>query len=306
MQKLIFKWQNRFAKSYDTGFLTKEDGHSIFYQQVGNPKGQVVLSFHGGPGGSSKPYQATAFDLRKYRVILFDQRGCGQSICQNPVYKNTIEETIKDAARLLDFLKIKEKVIVTGASFGSTCALLFSETFPQKVKRLVVYAIYLGREKDSKNMSSVAPFFYPDVLEDFQKMARKKSVDDYFYDLVFSKKKKDREKALQYYGAFEHQMGEMEVSFPKVECDEKKLTKFQIFMHYQKNKTFLKENQLVKGASRLKGIPTEIYQNRLDFCCPPYQAFEIHKAIKGSTLHILPYKAHICEEMLFELWKSSL
>lgn len=103
----IFKLFKRDPKPYDTGYLPEKDGHEIFYQQVGNPKGEVVLSFHGGPGSQSKARHANAWDLKRYRIIMFDQRACGLSKFKNPFYKNTSQDTVEDALRLLDFLKIR-------------------------------------------------------------------------------------------------------------------------------------------------------------------------------------------------------
>ena len=89
------------TKSFETGYLPVQDGHRVFYQQFGNPKGAPVLYFHGGPGGSSKASQAENFDLKRFRVILFDQRGSGKSLAENALYKNTTKETCKNLCSLV-------------------------------------------------------------------------------------------------------------------------------------------------------------------------------------------------------------
>ncbi len=92
----LFKLRNRFIKAYDEGWLPPCDGHEIHYYQVGNPSGEVVIHFHGGPGGSAKPSRASTYNLKKQRIIMFDQRACGQSRYQEAFYKNTPQDTVKD------------------------------------------------------------------------------------------------------------------------------------------------------------------------------------------------------------------
>lgn len=298
----FFRLRNRFIKAYDTGFLPEKDGHSIFYQQVGNPKGIPVISFHGGPAGSSKPRQASGFDLKKYRVILFDQRGCGKSTFKDALFKNTIQDTIDDAKRLLEHLKIKRKVVATGGSYGSTCAVLFAETYPDLVEKIIVCSVFLARPKDYENMSSSAVLFYPDALSLFQKFANQeqKTVFDYFYDLIFSSKPSNQKKALRFYGAFEHQLGHKDVSFPKIEgLFDKRVLKMRIMMHYMKARFFLTDNQLVRDAKKIRRIPTVIFQNRLDFICPPYQAHQLHKALPHSFLYLVDDMGHGSDKMRY-------
>ena len=121
---------NIMPKPFDCGFMDTQDGHKIFYFQYGNPNGIPVLSFHGGPGGSSKPKYAKLFDLKKYRFIQFDQRGCGKSEFVELLENNNTQALILDAANLLKHLKIEQQVIAHGASWGSTMALLFAESYP--------------------------------------------------------------------------------------------------------------------------------------------------------------------------------
>ncbi len=126
MLPIIYKYRNYFIKPYITGYLPVKDGHQIFYQEVGNPNGEPTIIFHGGPGAQCYAYYTSTFNLKKHRVILFDQRGCGKTQSENPLYKNTTQETIEDAARLLNHLNIKEKIICACGSLGSSLALIFA------------------------------------------------------------------------------------------------------------------------------------------------------------------------------------
>lgn len=304
MNMFWYKLRLKFLKPFNQGFLPVVDGHKIFYQELGNPKGEPVLIFHGGPGGSSKPYQASGFDLKKYHIILFDQRGCGKSEYENPLYNNNLEAIVIDALNLLIHLNIKEEIIVAGGSFGVTCALYFAQKHPELVKKIVLNSVFLARKQDSENMSPSAQLFYTDILSLLQKKAKNKNAFDFYYDKLFSTKQTDIDLAMQYYAPFEHMIGTTNTDFTKKEYTEKQLIKFKIFMHYMKHNFFLKENQLLKNAKKIAHIPTYIYHNRLDFICPMYQAYELHKALKNSKLNIVKARGHCSPEIYLEIYNT--
>jgi proline iminopeptidase len=299
-----FKLRLKFLKPFNQGFLPEIDGHKIFYQELGNKNGEPILIFHGGPGGSSKPYHASGFDLKKYHIITFDQRGCGKSEYKDALYQNTIDATAQDAIRLLKFLNIKQEIIIAGASFGVTCALYFAQKHPELVKKIILNSVFLARKKDGDNMSPSAKLFYADVLETLQKVAKGKDIFTFCHEKLFSQKQKDVDLAMQYYAPFEHMIGSFDVDFPQKEYSERWLNKFKIFMHYIKNDFFLTENQLIKNAKKIAHIPTYIYHNRLDFICPMYQAHEIHKALKKSKLHIVKATGHCSPEIYLEMYNT--
>mgnify|MGYP003297428214 CR=1 FL=1 len=235
MNMLWYKLRLKFIKPFNQGYLPESDGHKIFYQELGNKNGKPVLIFHGGPGGSSKPYQSSGFDLRKYHIITFDQRGCGKSEYKDPLHKNTIDDTIKDGLRLLDYLNIKDKIIVAGASYGVTCALHFAQTYNNIVEKIVLNSVFLGRKKDGDNMSPAAELFYADTLDLLQSKAKKKNMFDFYYDKLFSDKQKDVDLAMQYYSPFEHMIGLLDVDFPKKEYEEKLEGKVKIYSSIPEN-----------------------------------------------------------------------
>lgn len=304
MNMFWYKLRLKFLKPFNQGFLPVVDGHKIFYQELGNKKGKPVLIFHGGPGGSSKPYQASGFDLKKYHIITFDQRGCGKSEFKNLLYKNTIDDTAKDALRLLKHLNIKKEIIVAGASYGVTCALYFAQKHPELVKKIILNSVFLARTKDGENMSPSAQLFYADALDKLQNIAKNESMVNFYYKKLFSNKQKDIDLAMQYYAPFEHMIGTFDVDFSKKEYDEKSLNKFKIFMHYMKNNFFLKDNQLIKNAKKIAHIPTYIYHNRIDFICPLYQANDLHKSLKNSKLHIVKATGHCTPEIYLEIYNN--
>ncbi len=278
-------------KPYHTGYLPAEDAHSIYFQEIGNPNGIPVISFHGGPGGCGRVKHATIFNLKKYRVILFDQRGCGLSIFHEALYQNTTLKTIQDAKRLLNYLNIRRKVIVAGGSFGATCALLFAQTYPEMVSKLVLNSTFLGRRQDFENMTPVNALFYPDFLGELTDKTGTQNLFEYYNKRAFSNKHSDNVQAVHYCN-LERIAGQLNPLLTKEKTTEKDIRHMQIAMHYMKNNFFLKDNQLLKNMPKIAHIPAFIYQNRLDFCCPPYQAYEIHRALPKSKLVIVPDSGH--------------
>ena len=239
---------------------------------------------------------------------MFDQRGCGLSEYKDAFKNNTLQKTIEDANRLLDFLQIKTKVVVSGCSWGSTCALAFSETYPERVKRIIVSAIFLGREKDREYLTPIIPLFYPDMWDELKQMAGKEHPDNYFGKLLFSEKPADQQKAMKYYKTLEHETsdGALSYEFKDTKYTDKQIHKFRIFMHYQLNNFFLKENQILANCAAIKDIPTEIYQDRWDPCCPMYEAYDLHKALPKSKLHIIPVFGHVHEDLFWKIYQDNL
>jgi proline iminopeptidase len=237
---------------------------------------------------------------------MFDQRGCGKSKFDDPLYKNTSQNTIDDALRLLKYLNISERIVCTGGSWGSTLALLFAETYPQKVKKIIVNCIFLGRRKDIENMTPIASYFYPDAVETVRDIANGQDLDKYYSGLLASGVRSNQEKAVQYYKKLEKTAcdGSLTVNFSKGEISDKDILKFSIFMHYKCHNYFLKENQLLLDIKKIKNIPTEIYQNRLDFCCPPYQAFELYQSLSKAKFFLIPDRGHGSDMLFYEMYKN--
>lgn len=288
----FFNFFHREPKPYDTGYLSECDGHQIYYQQFGNPNGKVILSFHGGPGGSGRAKHTRAYDLKKYRFIVFDQRGGGKSLARDTLYKNTTPDLLKDAMRLLDTLKIKGKIVVSGGSWGATLALLFAEQNPARVGRIDVNSVFLAHKRDCEWMPKGSRLFYPDLLEKFETEACGKNIIPYFTHLILSKKKADNERALRSYASYERVLGRTNPRLPEGPFTEADMTYPRIFFHYDSHKYFVRDNQILKDAPKIAHIPTYIFHNRLDMSCPVLNAWELHKALPKSKLYIIPNRGH--------------
>jgi len=289
----MFSFFKRTVKPYDTGFVSVDHGHRIFYQQFGNPKGRLALMFHGGPGGRSKAKHALHYNLKKWRVIVFDQRGCGRSEYKDAFRENTPFAAIRDAMSVLDCLKIKGKITVGGNSFGSTLALLFAEKYPHRVNQLFLGSIFLMRPQDAAWVSHQSRLFYPDLMDEMRSQAKKNDIVSFYHKLIFSEKYKDIQQAQKYYGSYEFQLGSLTPSFDKTPAlTDDYIRSGRIYLHYEKNHFFASENEIMDHIDKIKYIPALIVHNRLDLCCPVAQAYDLHKALPKSKLVIVPAIGH--------------
>jgi proline iminopeptidase len=279
-------------KPFATDYLPADNGHRVFYQQFGNPQGEPILSFHGGPGSYTKAKHASGFDLKKYRVILFDQRGCGQSTPAGSIEHNTTTDLIHDAMRILDHLHI-DKAHIKGGSWGSTLALLFAQQYPQRVTSLIVSQIFLGRRADYMWLNAESRMFYPDIFAQMEEqIPAGQSVRDGFTQMVFSSNPLQQIKATQFLGQYERLVGSLDPAFKPEIPDDAHMQAFRIYMHYDRQNFGLIENQILDGIATITHIPTLIVHNRLDMVCPVEQAWLLHQALPQSRLVIVPDHGH--------------
>ncbi|MCQ2741506.1 MAG: alpha/beta fold hydrolase, partial [Alphaproteobacteria bacterium] len=270
-------WDKWFEpKPYQSGYLPEKAGYQVYFETFGNPKGKPVLLFHGGPGGSFHRYRAKYANLKKYYVIMFDQRGCGRSLPLGEIKHNITKNLLDDTTRLLSFLKIKKKVILWGASWGSTLALLWAEQNPQKVERMLLSQIFLANKASRDWEFGGTRYIYPEFVEKMERDSCGKILN-YYNKLIHSDNKKNQLQAANTYGWFERVCGSLNPSFNHLEeLSDKELASHRIYMHYADNKFFLSDNQILDDIDRIKNIKTLIIHNRLDLICPYKGAYEVH------------------------------
>ena len=288
-------WKKWFEpKAFNSGFLTESGGHKVFFAEYGNPQGKPILLFHGGPGGSFKSKHVTFANLKKYRVIGFDQRGCGKSLPLGEMRNNNTEELLKDAQRLLDYLHITDKVIISGGSWGSTLALLFAETYPDRVEKLLLSQIFLA-DSISKNWEFEGmKMFYPEFVEELEYKAKGRGVHKHFAQMINSHNPEKQLEAANLYGSYERLCGSLEPHWGQMtELSENELASQKIYMNYAVQNFMLKDLQIIKNIASIPSIPVIIVHNRLDFVCPVYGAYMISKLIPGSKLVIVPDRGHV-------------
>jgi proline iminopeptidase len=279
-------------EAYATGYLPEENGHKVFYHQFGNPKGLPVLVFHGGPGDSSKPKHAALFDLKKYRVIQFDQRGCGQSLPFAETKNNTPADVLKDTKRILDHLNI-QKCIVYGVSWGSTLALLFAQRYPDNILKMIFGMTVLARKRDIDWISEETRRFYPDIIEHLEQDIKDgKTLRQHYADLMASDKPADQIRSIKLYGQYEFMIGKLNPRFADIQPTAQDLQYFKIYMHYDALNYGVKDNEILENMHKIAHIPALILHNRLDLVCPVEQSWLVHKAMPHSKLVIVPDYGH--------------
>ena len=289
----MFNW---FApKVFNEGFLPEENGHQVFFMEAGSKNGMPVLVFHGGPGGASNLYHAAPFARRKYRLIFFDQRGAGRSLPSGKTEHNTTADLLNDAARLLDFLKIGEKVILLGSSWGSTLALLFAEKYPDRVRALLLSKIFLADGEAGDWIDGISGWFYPDIMEKLRDgIPEKESLPAYYERMINSKNERAQKKATALYGRYERVLGSLSpVQKEETEITEEEITAARIYLHYAAAGFMLEPEQIMKNLSRIRHLPALIVHNRLDMVCPLKGAFVLHRGLPASKLVIVPEKGHV-------------
>ena len=289
---------------YESGMLDVGDGHSLYWELSGNPKGKPVVFLHGGPGGGSSADHRRQFDPDKYKILVFDQRGCGKSKPYASLDANTTWDLVDDIERLRTRVANVEQWQVFGGSWGSTLALAYAETYPERVAELVLRGIFLfdQYEIDWMYKEGGASQVYPDKFEEFIAAIPEGERGD----LVEAYRKRltsdDAETRLAAAKAWSKWEGDIVTLLPSPETIEH-FTSPQVAVavarienHYMARHGWLEEGQLLRNATRLHGIPGIIVQGRHDSCTPPIAAWRLKQAWPEVELNIIPDAGHLFSE----------
>ena len=263
------------------GYLKVSDGHGIYYATDG--QGIPLLKIHGGPGGNCKIDFFNEIDLNKYRVIIFDQRGCGKSIYNNDILdSNNTSNLIEDINLLLKYLNV-DRVVINAASWGSTLALLFAEKYPEKVIKMFLNSIFLGDESWFLNYSK---YIFPDLYDKY--MVNFSEINPFKMD---DEKLKEYMKNITNY---ELNLAASPCTTKEyvTEIDDTLYNSKKIFLHYGMNNYFLDNNQILNNCYRIENIPIKVYHGRLDFVCPLIYTYELAKKLPKLDLTVIPYENH--------------
>ncbi len=288
---------------YQIGRLKVSDLHELHYELIGNPKGKPVVYLHGGPGSGLSENSRRYFDPQKYHLIMFDQRGCGKSTPHNELRENTTQLLIADIEKLREHLGI-QKWLVYGGSWGSTLALAYAQSFPQRVTEMVMYGIFFGsNEEVSWLYQRGANTMFPDLWEEFVSVIDDKDRHNMLaaYHRKFTEAPKAEQlKAAKCWSLWEARLLKLNID-PEIEkefvVDEFAIAHARIECHYFMNNCFLKPGQLLAGVEKIKEIPAVIVNGRYDMMCPPKYAWQLHKAWPKSKLIIAPAAGHSGREI---------
>ncbi len=288
---------------YDSGMLSVGNGHEIYYEQSGNPNGKPAVYLHGGPGGGSSPGQRRVFDPDCYRIVLFDQRGCGRSTPFASLENNTTWDLVSDMEQLRMHLQI-ERWQVCGGSWGSTLALAYAQTHPDPVTELILRGIFTLRQSELDWYYQYgASRIFPDEWEKFLAPiphTEHENLMQAYYQRLTGDDKTTRLEAARAWSMWEgsttnlYQRPEQiehfgsekfAIAFARIEC------------HYFVNHGwFESDNWLIDNANKVAHIPTIIVQGRYDVCTPMATAWELSKAMPHAQFEIIADAGHAFDE----------
>jgi proline iminopeptidase len=284
---------------YDSGVLRVDALHSVYYEQCGNPHGKPAIFVHGGPGGGSSPMHRRFWDPAVYRIVLFDQRGCGRSTPHAELRDNTTWDLVEDMERIREHLAI-DRWQLFGGSWGSTLSLAYAQEHPDRVTDMVLRGIFLLRRREiqwyyQEGASRIFPEAWQEFLEPIPEDERRDLVTAYYRRLM-SPDRTERIRAARAWSVWEGKTSRL-VPDPELiarTSDETFAEAFaRIECHYFINGGFFREDdQLLRNMSRITHIPAVIVQGRYDIVCPAESAYELHRAWPGSMLNIAPQSGH--------------
>lgn len=293
---------HKHERCFDSGYLQVSGIHRIYYEQYGRPGGKPVIYLHGGPGGRSRPSDASFFDPTVYRVILLDQRGAGKSTPSAELRENTSQHLVADIETLREHLGIEKFHLVFGGSWGSTLSLLYAQTHPERVGSLVIRGIYTMRKSEIMFMHGFhgTAYIFPEEHAEFiNYLPPEERADPYpaYHKFLTSDDPKTQLRAARAWNKWELAISKLipdQDSLTPLEDDIWSLQHARMEIHYEINGGFMEEGQLLKpeNVDRIKRIPCSIVQGRYDMVCPPKTAWELHKALPESRMFIVPDAGH--------------
>ena len=285
-----------------TGFLQVSPLHRVYWEESGNPAGTPVVFVHGGPGGGTDPKHRRFFDPAAYRIVLFDQRGCGQSTPHAELRENTTQDLVADMERLRTFLGV-DRWVVFGGSWGSTLGLAYAEAHPERVRALVLRGIFLLREREIEWFyQDGASRLFPDAWESYVAPIPEEERGDMlhaYHRRLTSTDAAERVAAARAWSVWEGSTSTLALD-PELVArtgeDEFALAFARIENHYFVNHGFLDEGALLRDVGRIRQVPTVIVQGRYDVVCPMESAWALHRAFPEADLRVVGDAGHSAME----------
>jgi proline iminopeptidase len=287
---------------YASGLLDVGDGHQVSWEICGNPDGKPAVFLHGGPGAGCSPTHRRLFDPARYKVLLFDQRGCGRSRPSASLEANTTWHLVADIERLRALMGV-DKWLVFGGSWGSTLALAYAETHPERVSELVLRGIFTLRRAELEwYYQAGASLIFPDKWERFLAPIPEAERGDLMAAYHRRLTGTDRTAQLAAAKAWSVWEGETITLMPNPAMsamhagDAFALAFARIENHYFVNAGWMDEGQLLRDAGRLRAIPGVIVQGRYDIATPAVSAWDLHKAWPEAEFHLVEGAGHAFSE----------
>jgi proline iminopeptidase len=291
---------------FKTGYQKVSEIHNLYYELCGNPRGKPVFVLHGGPGGSCSPYMRRFFNPQKFLIMLHDQRGAGKSKPYAEIRDNTTQRLVEDIERFREQLNA-DKIILFGGSWGSTLALAYAETYPERVSGMVLRGIFTATKPEIDHFyhGGVIPFF-PEVYDRFVNSLpdpQKRPLPDFLLSLIDHSDSTVAKMYSRIWAEYETKLSSLELPDSTVAriVDASNPYAFaRLENYYMSNGCFLKEGQLLQNARLLKDIRIIIVNGRYDMICPPINAFRLKEKLPNAKLVIAESSGHWMGEKMIE------
>lgn len=285
-------------KPYTQYEFRVSDLHELYVEETGNPNGIPVMVLHPGPGIESDPHLRRFFDPQRYRIILFDQRGCGRSTPHLEIKENTTDLLLDDIDALREHLKLNDFVLF-GGGWGSLLALLYAQKYPQQVRALLLHQIFLGRQKDIDWFyKHGASLVYPDYWEEFISIVPEESMNNipqFYADCLQGSNELARMSAAKNWALWQARCSSLQPHLYVI--DQFSDPHFALALaalesHFINNRYFIAENQIMNNVQKIRQIPTYIVHGRFDLVTPLDSAWTLHQALPSSNLRIVRDAGH--------------
>ncbi len=300
---------------FNKSWLNVDHIHQIYFEECGNPAGRPVVFLHGGPGSGCNPTQRRFFDPAHYRIVLFDQRGCGRSKPQGEVEANTTDALVEDIEALRLHLQI-DKWHVFGGSWGSTLAIAYALKYSARIISLTLRGIFLSRPAELQWFLGDVQHFYPEVwhkLVQYLAPSKQNDVLNAYAELILDEDLAISSEAAVQWNAFENAIMRLkpmdssakpaseETSPAKTPADIQneritEVARARVQIHYIKHQCFVDGEALLRQAAKLANIPTIIVQGRYDMVCPPQTAWALHQVMPHAQFNMVADAGHSAME----------
>jgi len=280
---------------FDSGMLSLDDVHTMYWEASGNPGGVPVLFLHGGPGGGSSPEHRRFFDPTYYRAVLFDQRGAGASTPVGETSGNTTQQLISDIERLREYLGI-ERWLVFGGSWGSTLGLAYGQAHPSRCLGFLLRGIFLGRSSEIDWFLHGLRNVFPEAWHRFAGMLPPDERQELLRGYLKRLFDPDPRVHLPYARAWSEYEGTCSTLLPNPDLvrhfSDEALGLARLEAHYFAHECFLGPNELLSRIDRIRHLPASIVQARYDMVCPIVNADELARAWPSARYVIVPDAGH--------------
>lgn len=285
-------------RPYKERHLKVSNLHTLYIEESGNPQGIPVVFIHGGPGGGTGAPLRSFFDPEKYRIILFDQRGCGRSKPHSELQQNTTQDLLEDLEKIRIQLGV-EQWLLFGGSWGSSLSLLYAQANPRRVLGLILRGIFLCRDQDiqwlyQRGASAVFPDYWKEYEETIPLSERNNMLQAYYKRLT-SDNEIARMSAAKAWSIWEGRCSTLDPSNDVVNHFSDPhfaLAMARIEAHYFVNNAFLSHNQIINECEKIQHLQITIIHGRYDMVCPLEQAYALYCALPNSELHIVRDAGH--------------